>query len=332
MNFSSFISYLFFDDYKPNIEYYLKCKISRSNYTESYIEYKISSTLDDRNVRDLEDTIKHHVEVIYKDFKYKVRVYHELLSPKCDFESVKSKELVLGNGYDGLVTIPLNEETNNYLIVGASGSGKSCLAISIIKNLKDNDVEVWISDNKGSHDYDFLNLPLTKNVYEFIGMLDRFEIEVEHRLNEDKAHKPLLYVIDEVFPIACLESKTKKNVFNKLALIMSRCRSANCHILTISQRATTDIIDPRLMANISNRICLATSSQQESINVLGDDTAFRIETIGRGILSINGHFTEFQSFYLKKPKSDKKAQAEQITIKNETVATTETKILSKKLG
>lgn len=332
MNFSSFLNYLFFDDYKVNIEQFLKCKVSRSNYTDKFIEYKISSTLDDKCIRQLEDTIKHHVEVIYKDFRYKVRVYHDLLSPKCDFEPVKSKELVLGEGYDGLVTIPLNEETNNYLIVGCSGSGKSCLAISIIKNLKDNGVEVWISDNKGSHDYDFLQLPMTKNVYEFMVMLDRFEDEVERRLNEDKAHKPLLYVIDEVFPIACLESKTKKNVFNKLALIMSRCRSSNCHILTISQRATTDIIDPRLMANISNRICLATSSQQESINVLGDDSAFRINTIGRGILSINGHFTEFQSFYLKKPKSDNKQQIEVDTIEHETVATTETKILSKKLG
>ena len=250
MNFSSFLSYLFFDEYKPNIEYYLKCKVSRSNYTESYIEYKISSTLDDSNIRDLEDTIKHHVEVIYKDFRYKVRVYHDLLSSKCDFEPVKSKELALGHGYDGLVTIPLNEETNNYLIVGASGSGKSSLAVSVIKNLKDNGVEVWISDNKGSHDYDFLNLPLTKNVYEFISMLDRFEIEVERRLSEDKQHKPLLYVIDEVFPISCLESKLKKNIFNRLALIMSRCRSSNCHIMIISQRSTTDIIDPRLLANI----------------------------------------------------------------------------------
>lgn len=336
MNFSSFLSYLFFDDYKPNIEYYLKCRVSRSNYTESYIEYKISSTLDDKNIRQLEDTIKHHVEVIYKDFRYKVRVYHDLLSAKCDFRTVKSKELVLGEGYDGLVTIPLNEETNNYLIVGASGSGKSCLAISIIKNLKDNDVEVWISDNKGSHDYDFLQLPMTKNVYEFMVMLDRFEDEVERRLAIDKKHKPLLYVIDEVFPIACLESKTKKNVFNKLALIMSRCRSANCHILIITQRATTDIIDSRLMANISNRICLATSSQQESINVLGDDTAFRIETIGRGILSINGRFTEFQSFYFKQTKSDNKQQIEVDTIEVDETQDERipigNPIISKKLG
>lgn len=311
--------------------------MSRSNYTDKFIEYRIANTLDDRNIRDLEDTIKHHVEVIYKDFRYKVRVYHELLSSKCDFRPVKSKELVLGEGYDGLVTVPMDEQINNYLIVGASGSGKSCLAISIIKNLKDNEVEVWISDNKGSHDYDFLQLPMTKNVYEFISMLDRFEIEVEHRLAVDKAHKPLLYVIDEVFPISCLESKLKKNIFNRLALIMSRCRSSNCHILIITQRATTDIIDPRLMANISNRICLATSSQQESINVLGDDTAFRIETIGRGILSVNGRFTEFQSFYFKKQtKSDSLQQTQAITIKVDTTQDeripTGNPIISKKLG
>lgn len=332
MGIGELLVYLFFDDNKKYIEEILKCKVSRSNYTSNYIEYKIVNTLDEKKVKDLEDTIKKHVQVVYDDFRYKVRIYNFLLANKCDFRPVKSKKLVLGDGYDGLVTVPLNEETNNYLIVGASGSGKSCLAISIIKNLKDNGVEVWISDNKGSHDYDFLQLPTTKNVYEFMAMLDKFENEVERRLAIDKKHKPLLYVIDEVFPIACLESKTKKNVFNKLALIMSRCRSANCHILIITQRATTDIIDSRLMANISNRICLATSSQQESINVLGDDTAFRISTIGRGILSINGHFTEFQSFYLKKTKSDKKAQAEQITIEDETVATEEINILSKRLG
>lgn len=332
MGIGELLVYLFFDDNKKYIEEILKCKVSRSNYTSNYIEYKIVNTLDEKKVKDLEDTIKKHVQVVYDDFRYKVRIYNFLLANKCDFRAIKSKELVLGEGYDGLVTIPLNEETNNYLIVGASGSGKSCLAISIIKNLKDNDVEVWISDNKGSHDYDFLQLPTTKNVYEFMAMLDKFENEVERRLAIDKAHKPLLYVIDEVFPIACLESKTKKNVFNKLALIMSRCRSSNCHILIITQRATTDIIDSRLMANISNRICLATSSQQESINVLGDDTAFRISTIGRGILSINGHFTEFQSFYLKKSKSDTLQQAQPTTIEVETVATEEIKILSKKLG
>ena len=66
--------------------------------------------------------------------------------------------------------------------------------------------------------------------------------------------------------------------------------------------------------------------------MLGDDTAFRINTIGRGILSINGHFTEFQSFYLKKSKSDTLQQAQPTTIEHETVATTETKTLSKKLG
>lgn len=319
MGISSLLIYLLFDSDKKMIEDKLKCKVSRSSYHSDFIDYKIVGSLDDSNVKELEDTIKRKVSVIYKNFSYKVRVYGFYLSKKCDFEFVQTKDLVLGMSYDGLLTIPLHEEINNYLIVGASGSGKSSLARSIIANLKHNDVEVWISDNKGSHDYDFLQLPMTKNVQDFISMLERFEELVEQRLSENKKHEPLLYVIDEVFPIACLDSKTRSRVFNKLALILSRCRSANCHVMIISQRSTTDIIDPRLLANISNRICLSTSSKQESVNVLGSDIAFRIDTIGRGILSVNGHMTEFQSFYMKAPKNAKKTKSETVKIESKTI-------------
>ena len=107
-----------------------------------------------------------------------------------------------------------------------------------------------------------------------------------------------MFFIDEIFPISCLEAKQRKTIMNQLSLVMSRCRSANAHICLITQRCTTDIIDSRIMANISNRICLQTSSKQESINVLSDDKAFFINIVGRGILSINGKQTEFQSFYL----------------------------------
>ena len=89
---------------------------------------------------------------------------------------------------------------------------------------------------------------------------------------------------------------------NQLALILSKCRSVNCHVMIITQRATTDIIDSKILANISNRICLATSSKQESINILNTDIGFNISCRGRGYLSINGHLTEFQSYYYKPPK------------------------------
>lgn len=296
-------TYLFFDEIKPNIEKLLKCSVSRSNYTKKYIDYKIGGYLDDSRVEELEHVIKRKVNIIHSDFNFTVRVYNFYLGSECDFEYVTQKDsLILGYGYDGLVTIPINHETNNFILVGASGSGKSSLAQSIIANLKNNEVQTWISDNKGSHDYDFLNLRLTKDVYGFMKLLDEFEDEVERRLKQNISHKPLLYVIDEVFPISCTDNKIKTSIFNKLSLVLSRCRSANCHVMIISQRSTTDVIDPRLLANISNRICLMTASKQESVNVLSDDRAFRIDKIGRGILSINGHLSEFQSFYMKNRK------------------------------
>ena len=107
-----------------------------------------------------------------------------------------------------------------------------------------------------------------------------------------------------------MDSKDKKKIYNQLALIMSKCRSVNCHVMIITQRATTDIIPSMILANINNRICLQTSSKQESINVLNCDIAFDINKVGRGYLAINGKLKEFQSYYLDKSKYECKVEEE----------------------
>lgn len=303
--------YLLYDwDFKV-IEEVLNCKLIPMNewmlhgkYYPNYIEYLAVGNVDETKVRHLENETKKEVVIHYKNFNYYIRVYHKPLSPICNFESVKSKALVLGRNRDGLMTIPLTEQENNYLLVGASGSGKSCLARSIIKNLLYNKIDVWICDNKGSFDYSQFNLKIGKNTNDCLSMINDFEELVESRLKVNKKYEPLLFIIDEIFPLSCCDSKQKRKVMNQLALVMSRCRSANCHIMLITQRNTGDIIDTRLMANISNRICLKTSSKQESINALDCDIAHKIETVGRGYVSIDGKLEEFQSFYFENSKGD----------------------------
>lgn len=301
-----FSYYLFYDHFYKIIEETLECELIRINdwmlhgkYHKNYIEYLVVSDLNESKLNLLEHIIKRKVKIINKNFTYKVRVYHQLLKKHYEFEEVKTKKLILGYCYDGLMSIPLTEQENNFLLVGASGSGKSCLAQSIIQNLINNHIEVWICDNKGSFDYDKFKLKQGKNIQDCLEMINQFENVVETRLSENKKHKPLLFVIDEIFPLSCCDSKLKKATMNKLALIMSRCRSANCHLMLISQRNTSDIIDTRLMANISIRICLQTSSKQESINAIDCDIAHKINTVGRGYVSINGILEEFQGFYLK---------------------------------
>ena len=303
--------YLVYDYNFRIIEEVLNCKLLSINpwmlhgkYYQNYIEYLAVGNIDETKVKHLENEIKKEVAIYHKNFNYYIRVYHKPLSPICDFEFVESNSIVLGRNRDGLMTIPMTTQENNYLLVGASGSGKSCLARSIIKNLLYNKIDVWLCDNKGSFDYDEFNLKLGKNTNECLSMIDDFEELVESRLKINKKHKPLLFIIDEIFPLSCSDSKQRRKVMNQLALVMSRCRSANCHIMLITQRNTIDIIDTRLMANISNRICLKTASKQESINALDCDIANSISTIGRGYVSIDGKLEEFQSFYFENSKGD----------------------------
>lgn len=318
-SFSKLIYNLFHDYRVPIIEEILNCQIAnhKGYFYPRYISYLVKYDCDESKLQQLEETLKHHIEITKKEYNYIIKYYFNQLPKYVEYEYHETKDLVLGIGYNGLEKIPLNSETNNFLIVGASGSGKSCLAQSIIYNLIQNDIVVWICDNKSSFDYDFLNAPLYKGVCECISILTKFEFEIDRRMKENKRHKPLLLVIDEVFPFLCLDTKDRKRVFNQLALILSKCRSVNCHVMIITQRCTTDIIDSKILANISNRICLQTSSKQESINVLSSDIAFNISITGRGYLSINGRISEFQSYYLDKTKYEIKEPVSDVKIEEE---------------
>lgn len=316
---NKFFYFLFMDYRVETIENTLNCQIvnKKGKYYPKFISYLAFDNIDTDKVHELENILKKHIEIKYENYSYIIKIYHYQLPKLIPFEFHQTKDIVLGVGYNGLVKIPLNSEVNNFLIVGASGSGKSCLAQSIIYNLIQNNVECWICDNKESFDYDFLNAPLYKGVIECLSIISKFELEIDRRMKENKRHKPLIICIDEVFPFLCLDTKDRKRVFNQLALILSKCRSVNCHVCIITQRATTDIIDSKILANISNRICLQTSSKQESINVLSSDIAFNISTVGRGILSVNGRMSEFQSYYLDKTKCEIKNAISDVKIEEE---------------
>ena len=194
--------------------------------------------------------------------------------------------------------------------MGASGSGKSCLAQSMIYNALLSGISIWIADLKSSHDYRVFNTKLALSLEQFEIMLNEFIEEVERRLNIDKHHKPLIFFIDELFVVSCLDKKNRDKIMNKLILVMSRCRSANAHIILICQKATSTILDTRIICNISCKIVLKTSNRQESRNVLdGDDRASFIDVAGRGYLLEDGHnLVQFQACYVdrKTIKIDKK--------------------------
>ena len=308
MNFYFYLNkilYIIGNDKKiPIIEDTLNCSVIGGRYYPRFVSYLIKSSCDESKLQQLEQTIKKNCALKYNtDTKnWILKVYHYNLPKFLPFQYHQTKDLVLGQSLDGTAKIKLDENLSNILIVGQSGSGKSCTAQSMIYNCLLNNTEVWISDLKGSHDYRCFNTKLALNIDEFEVMLDEFISEVERRLSIDKKHQPLLLFIDELFVISCLDKKSNDRIMRKLILVMSRCRSANAHVILICQKATSTILDTRIICNISCKIALKTSNKQESRNILdGDDRAFYIDNVGRGWLQLDGcSLTQFQSYYISR--------------------------------
>lgn len=286
------------------IEDILHCRIvnSKGIYHPRFTSYLIKSSCDESKLLQLEQTIKKNCALKYNsDSKnWILKVYHYSLPKFLPFQYHQTKDLVIGQSLDGMCKIKLDDNLSNILIVGQSGSGKSCTAQSMIYNALLNDIEIWISDLKGSHDYRCFNTKLALNLDEFETMLNLFIETVEKRLKVDKRHKPLLFFIDELFVVSTLPTKERNHIMNKLILVMSRCRSANAHICLVVQKSSSSILDTRIICNISCKIVLKTSNKQESRNCLdNDDRAFYIDNVGRGWLQLDGcNLIQFQGYYI----------------------------------
>ena len=302
------------------IEDILQCQLTgKGRYFGKYISYLALGSVNVDKIQELEYTLKRHVSVVRHDYNFIIKVYHRhcKLPLYAEYTAYKTKDLILGIGYDGVVKIPINTETNNYLICGCSSSGKSTLAISIIQGLIENNVDCLVVDNKQSNDYDNLNCPVFKGINACLYQLQKFNHEIDNLLSKGKTHKKLL-VIDEIYPFLLLSSKEKKEAYNLLGLIMSKCRACDYHCMILTQRPTTDIIDAKIITHCSYRICFQTSSKQESLNVLNTNIAYDIDIKGRAYLSINGRLQEFQSYYYKPPKKVVK-EIEVESVKSESV-------------
>lgn len=266
------------------------------------MSYLIKSSCDESKLQQLEQTIKKNCALKYNpDTKnWILKVYHYRLPKFLPFQYHQTKDLVIGQSLDGTCKIKLEENLSNILIVGQSGSGKSCTAQSMIYNAILNDISIIIADLKGSHDYRCFGTKLALNINDFEVMLDEFTDEVERRLSIDKKHKPLLFFIDELFVVSCLDKKSNDRIMRKLILVMSRNRSANAHIILICQKATSSILDTRIICNISCKIVLKVANRRESQNILdGDSRASFIDNVGRGYLLQDGNnLVPFQGYFI----------------------------------
>lgn len=268
-----------------------------------------------------ENLFSNDVDVYEVDNEYFLKVFTKKLKKveNYPFQVVDIKDkstltLVVGHSLDGILRIDLTKYVN-LLLVGCTGSGKSKLLSSIILNLMEyENVEIVYLDNKGGTESSKFSkyIETTKSIRESIEKLFSIRKEIDERLkilrnnncdniidynkkNNNKM-KFKVVIIDEIFGF--LLQKNKNQIYGMLAETLSICRSSGVHFIISTQRCTTDILPTIISTHMPSRICLKTSSKQESINVINKEGMEEINEVGRGVLYTNGDLTPFQSMYL----------------------------------
>lgn len=301
MSWDIVIKYLTYAIEKDYIKDYL-LKIGDTRFykiDEHGIIYSVTNRISEQTLEDMETLFKRPFRYYEAGFNRYVKAYsHNIYKPSFTY----TNGLYIGQTLEDILSLPIDTEQNNYLIVGTSGSGKSNITLNAIKSAIHNNIEVVICDNKNSKDYDSFkgSAKLYKSIEQCVSVIHSTIEECERRSIEDTCFKPKLLVIDEVFPFLTL--KDKKDIYNTLALLLSRCRSVNIHVWIATQRATTEIIPSIITANISHRICLQTASEQESINVLQCGKAYRLDSVGEGYYRYNSKLIRFKAPKFTKPK------------------------------
>ena len=265
------------------------------------------------------------VDIYEIDNEYFLKVFTKKLKNVKDYpfqiiniEDKSTLNIVVGYSVDGVLTVNLTSYVN-MLLVGCTGSGKSKLLSSIILNLLQyKNIDIIYLDNKGGTESNKFSeyIKNNKSISESIDELYFIRKEINERLNilrknncdniieYNELHKNKMnfkvVIIDEIFGF--LLQKNKNQVYSMLAETLSICRSSGVHFIISTQRCTTDILPSILSTHMPARICLKTSSKQESINVINKEGMEKINDIGRGVLYINGELTSFQSMYLTSNK------------------------------
>lgn len=308
MRYSYFFNkliYQIFEDWKVKyIEEILECEIMNGKgiYYPKFVGYLSKSTVNVDKINKLESTIKHHVEIKHENYNYIIKVYHQELPSFIDFKFMPSNDICLGQSYDGSLKLSFHDYTN-IIIGGTTGSGKSNLISSILLNL--NCDKIYI-DNKGGSDNPLLDyINVITNIDEGINKLYEINDLIEERLsilrkNKKIKLKRLVVVIDELY--VYLLRKNKKDIYNLIGLMLSRCRVAKINFILIAQRTTSDIIPTLITANVDVKISMRTASIQESQNIIGISDAFYIKKVGIGIVNLRGEIKKFKAMYVDEEK------------------------------
>ena len=124
----------------------------------------------------------------------------------------------------------------------------------------------------------------------------------QHRLNPEKGHRYLPYIVVVVDEFADLIMTAGKDISIHIARIAQKARAVGIHMIIATQRPSTDIITGMIKANFPGRIAFRVAQMVDSKTILDRPGANRL--IGRGdmLFSHNSKMERVQCAFIDTPE------------------------------
>lgn len=147
--------------------------------------------------------------------------------------------------------------------------------------------------------YDLLKIGVCRNIKEYN---QKF---VERRLNPEKGHKFLPYIVVVIDELADLMMTAGKEVETPIARIAQLARAVGIHLVVATQRPSVNVITGIIKANFPARLSFKVSQKIDSRTIL--DTGGADQLIGKGdmLLKLDSEMIRLQCAFLDTPEVER---------------------------
>lgn len=251
------------------------CPVSRIEAVVQDLEIALSQA----RGRPVEVTIRKPALALEADYPLAVR---PLLWADASTAKLKPYTALFGMDYTSVDPAPVlldvgSKSCGHILIAGATGSGKSVLAMGVLTSLcistSPAELSILFADPKFDPDWVPLgalpHVTLRREPAEIVGMIASARAELERRKRSEDKRK-LILVLDEYADFLDGLPKTQRDaVESDVRSIATTGRSKGIHLIVIVQKPTTGAIDTLVKGNVTTRLCGQVTTSKESEIAMG---------------------------------------------------------------
>ena len=213
--------------------------------------------------------------------------------------NIRDLSLIIGMDDEDNIEIADLKELVHLLVGGTTGSGKTVFLHSLIYQLIQKDIELYLIDGKNGYEFgqykDNANVVIEND--EIVGVIKNIIEKMEDRYANSNFSdsKPIIVVVDE-FVDLIMQNKIIEDLFVRLA---QKGRSAKIHLILATQRPDSNILKGVLRSNLPSRIALKVQKSTESKIILDETGAENLFGKGDMLFSNGKDIKRLQGFLVE---------------------------------